>query len=360
MQVRPADADEIDHLARLWYDGWHETPAMEIYMRRREFLGLVGGATATTVWPLATRAQQALKSYRIGYLALLPSEDTTLAKVFLQRLQDLGYGADKNMVFEYRSAEGRADRVPELAAELVRTNPDVLVAGFGTVAAKAAMAATSRIPIVFTGVGDPVGAGLVANLSRPGANVTGMSAQAAELSAKRLQLLNELVPGKKPFAVLGNPDTPYTALALQQIKTAAAAKEQSFAVFEARTADQLPIAIDAVVRSGATSLLVLEDPMLLGARQQLTALVAKARLPGIYTLREFADVGGLICYGADESAIVRRAAEYVDKILKGSSPADLPVEQPTKFALVINLKTAKALGIEIPASLLALADEVME
>jgi putative ABC transport system substrate-binding protein len=187
-----------------------------------------------------------------------------------------------------------------------------------------------------------------------------MSAQAAELSAKRLQLLNELVPGKKPFAVLGNPDTPYTALALQQIKTAAAAKEQSFAVFEARTADQLPIAVDAVVRSGATSLLVLEDPMLLGARQQLTALVAKARLPGIYTLREFADAGGLICYGADEGAIVRRAAEYVDKILKGSSPADLPVEQPTKFALVINLKTGKALGIEIPASLLALADEVME
>lgn len=143
-------------------------------MRRREFLALVGGTTATTIWPPGTRAQQALKSYRIGYLALLPGEDKTLAKMFLQRLQDLGYDADKSLVFEYRSAEGRADRVAELAAELVRTNLDALVAGFGTVAAKAAMAATSRIPIVFTGVGDPVGAGLVANLSRPGANVTGM------------------------------------------------------------------------------------------------------------------------------------------------------------------------------------------
>jgi putative ABC transport system substrate-binding protein len=222
------------------------------------------------------------------------------------------------------------------------------------------MAATSRIPIVFTGVGDPVGAGLVANLSRPSANVTGMSAQAAELSAKRLQILNDLVPGKKLFAVLGSPDTPYTALALQEIRTAAAAKEQPFNVFEARAADQLPMAIDSVIRSGAASLLVLEDPMLLGARQQFTALVAKARLPAIYTLREFADAGGLICYGADESAIVRRAAEYVDKILKGSAPADLPVEQPTKFALVINLKAAKGLGIEIPPSLLAIADDVLE
>jgi ABC-type uncharacterized transport system substrate-binding protein len=187
-----------------------------------------------------------------------------------------------------------------------------------------------------------------------------MSAQAAELSAKRLQILNDLVPGKKLFAVLGNPDTPYTALALQEIRTAAAAKEQPFNVFEARAADQLPMAIDAVIRSGAASLLVLEDPMLLGARQQFTALVAKARLPAIYTLREFADAGGLICYGADESAIVRRAAEYVDKILKGSAPADLPVEQPTKFALVINLKAAKGLGIEIPPSLLAIADDVLE
>jgi putative tryptophan/tyrosine transport system substrate-binding protein len=327
-------------------------------MKRREFITLVG--SMAVAWPFAALAQRKSNSYRIGYLALLPGERTTLAKVFLQRLHELGYSEDKNMVFDYRSAEGQADRVPALAAELVRADPDVLVAGFGTVAAKAAVAATKRIPIVFTGVGDPVGAGLVANLSHPGGNITGMSAQAAELSGKRLQLLNDLIPGKKLFAVLGNPDTPYTALALQEVRTAAGANERPFAVFEARTPDQLSGAIDAVVRSGAASLLVLEDPMLLGVRQQFTALVAKARLPAIYTLREFADAGGLICYGANEGALVRRAAEYVDKVLKGSAPADLPVEQPTKFTLVINLKTAKALDLTIPDKLLALADEVIE
>jgi putative tryptophan/tyrosine transport system substrate-binding protein len=327
-------------------------------MKRREFITRLG--SMAVAWPFAALAQRKSNSYRIGYLALLAGERTTLAKVFLQRLHELGYSEDKNMVFEYRSAEGQADRVPALAAELVRADPDVLVAGFGTIAAKAAVAATKRIPIVFTGVGDPVGAGLVANLSHPGGNITGMSAQAAELSGKRLQLLNDLIPGKKLFAVLGNPDTPYTALALQEVRTAAGANERPFAFFEARTPDQLPGAIDAVVRSGAASLLVLEDPMLLGVRQQFTALVAKARLPAIYTLREFADAGGLICYGANEGAMVRRAAEYVDKVLKGSAPADLPVEQPTKFTLVINLKTAKALGLTIPDKLLALADEVIE
>jgi ABC-type uncharacterized transport system substrate-binding protein len=327
-------------------------------MKRREFITRLG--SMAVAWPFAALAQRKSNSYRIGYLALLAGERTTLAKVFLQRLHELGYSEDKNMVFEYRSAEGQADRVPALAAELVRADPDVLVAGFGTIAAKAAVAATKRIPIVFTGVGDPVGAGLVANLSHPGGNITGMSAQAAELSGKRLQLLNDLIPGKKLFAVLGNPDTPYTALALQEVRTAAGADERPFAFFEARTPDQLPGAIDAVVRSGAASLLVLEDPMLLGVRQQFTALVAKARLPAIYTLREFADAGGLICYGANEGAMVRRAAEYVDKVLKGSAPADLPVEQPTKFTLVINLKTAKALGLTIPDKLLALADEVIE
>jgi putative ABC transport system substrate-binding protein len=333
------------------------TSGMEIDMRRREFVGLVGGAAA--LWPFAALAQPA-KSYRIAYLALLPGERATLAKVFVQRLQELGYSTGKNMVFDYRSADGRPERLPDLAAELVRTKPDIMVAGFGTIAAKTAAAATSRIPIVFSAVGDPLGAGLVTNLSRPGANVTGISAQAADLSGKRLQLIDDLVPGKKPFAVLGNPDTPYTALAVEQVKTAAATKDQAVAFFEARAPDQLPGVIDAMVRSGAATLLVLEDPMLVGARQQLTDLVAKARLPAIYLLREFVDAGGLMSYGPDVDAMVRRAAEYVDKILKGAAPADLPVEQPTKFSLVINMKTAKALGIEMPASLLALADEVLE
>jgi putative tryptophan/tyrosine transport system substrate-binding protein len=324
-------------------------------------MGLVGSvAAAPVLLPLAVRAQQAGKPYRIAYLALLSGEDNTFAKPVLQRLEDLGYREGKSMIWDYRSADGHPERLQQLAAELVRAGPDVLIAGFGTLAPKAAMAATRSIPIVFTSVGDPVGAGLVASLSQPGGNATGMSGQASDIAAKKLQFLEDLVPGKKLVAVLGNPDTPYTALALQEVRTAAGANEQPFAVFEARTPDQLPGAIDAVVRSGAASLLVLEDPMLLGVREQFTALVAKARLPAIYTLREFADAGGLICYGANEGAMVRRAAEYVDKVLKGSAPADLPVEQPTKFTLVINLKTAKALGLTIPDKLLALADEVIE
>jgi len=185
-------------------------------MRRREFIAALGGAVVS---PLVARAQ-AMKSYRLGYLALLPGEDTTLAKPLLQRLQELGYRKGVNMILEYRSADGRAERLPQLAAELVRAGPDVLIAGYGTLAPKAAIAATSSIPIVFTSVGDPVGAGLIASLSQPGANATGLSAQASDITAKRLQFLEDLIPGKKLVAVLGNPDTPYTALALQEVRTA--------------------------------------------------------------------------------------------------------------------------------------------
>jgi putative tryptophan/tyrosine transport system substrate-binding protein len=327
-------------------------------MRRREFIGGVGGAAAT--WPFAARAQQPGKVYRIGYLALLPGEDATLAKPLLLRLQELGYSEGKNMILDYRSAEGRTERLPHLATEMVRAKPDLLIAGFGTLAPKAAIAATSSIPIVFTSVGDPVGAGLVASLSRPGANATGLSAQANDIAAKRLQILEDLVRGKKLVAVLGNPDTPYTALALQQVRTAAAATGQPLAVFEARTADQVPTAIDAAIKSGAASMLLLEDPVLLGAKRETAELVAQARLPAIYGPREYADAGGLISYGPDQRQMSRRAAEYVDKILKGAPPASLPVEQPTKFELVINLRTAKALALEIPASLLSLADETIE
>ena len=191
-------------------------------MRRREFIAALGGAV---VLPLVARAQ-AMKSYRLGYLALLPGEDTTLAKPLLQRLQELGYRKGMNMILEYRSADGRAERLPQLAAELVRASPDVLIAGYGTLAPKAAIAATSSIPIVFTSVGDPVGAGLIASLSQPGANATGLSAQASDITAKRLQFLEDLIPGKKLVAVLGNPDTPYTALALQEVRTAAASMGQ--------------------------------------------------------------------------------------------------------------------------------------
>ena len=322
---------------------------------------LVGGVAAWPfLQPLAVRAQHAGKPLRIAYLALLSGENNTFAKPLLQRLDELGYHEGKNMIWDYRSADGHPERLQQLAAELVRTGPDVLIAGFGTLAPKAEMAATRSIPIVFTAVGDPVGAGLVASLSQPGGNATGLSAQATEIAAKKLQFLDDLIPGKKLVAVLGNPDTPYTALALQQVKTAAGAMRLPLAVLEARTVEQIPAAFDAAVRSGAASLLMLEDPVLLGAIQQTTELAAKARLPAIYGPREYARSGGLISYGTDQGHMSRRAAEYVDRILKGASPASLPVEQPTKFELVINLKAAKALGLEIPPGLLSLADELIE
>jgi len=326
-------------------------------MKRREFLAALSGAVAL---PLTARAQQPAKSWRIAYLALLPGEDRSLAKPFLERLQELGYSEGKNVTLLYRSADGRAERLPQLAAELVQAKPDVLVTGFGTLAAKAARDATSTIPVVFTMVGDPIGAGLVASLSRPGANVTGFSDLASEFAAKRLQLLQNLIPGQKLIAVLGNPDTPFTALALKQVQTAAAANHQPLAVFEARTLDEVSAGIEAAIKSGAAGLMTLDDPLLLSARQNIIQRVAAARLPAIYGLRDYVEANGLMSYSMDRPQTARRAADYVDRILKGAAPADLPVEQPTRFELVINLKTAKALGIDIPSSLLATADEVIE
>jgi putative ABC transport system substrate-binding protein len=330
-------------------------------MRRRQFIGLVGAVAAMPVLrPLALSAQPAGKPHRIAYLALLSGENATFAKPLLQRLEEFGYHEGKNMIWDYHSAEGVVERLPQLAAEIVGTGPDVLITGFGTLAPKAAMAATRSIPIVFTSVGDPVGAGLVASLGQPGGNITGMSGQASDIAAKKLQLLDDLIPGKKLVAVLGNPDTPYTALALQQAKKAAIAIGLPLEILEARTVDQIPAAIDQAISAKAASLLVLEDPVLLSAIPQTTELAAKGRLPAIYGPREYAQAGGLISYGTDQGQLSRRAAEYVDRILKGASPATLPVEQPTKFELVINLKTAKALGLEIPSDLLSLADELIE
>jgi len=326
-------------------------------MRRRDFIGVLSGAVAL---PLTARVQQPGRSYRIAYLALLPGEDTTLAKPFLERLQELGYDERTNITWTYRSADGRPERLPELAAELVQARPDVLVTGFGTLAAKAARAATSTIPVVFTMVGDPIGAGLVVSLGRPGANVTGFSDMASEFAVKRLQLLQDLIPGQKLIAVLGNPDTPFTALALKQVKAAATATHQPLAVFEARTPEEVSTSLEAAIKSGAAGLMTLDDPLLLSAKQQIIKLAADARLPTIYGLRDYVEANGLMSYSIDRRQHCRRAAEYVDKILKGAVPADLPVEQPTKFEFIINLKAAKATGIEIPSSLLAVADEVIE
>ena len=326
-------------------------------MRRRDFIYVLSGAVAL---PLTAGAQQREKSYRVAYLALLPGEDTTLAKPFLARLQELGYNEGKNITLVYRSADGQPERLPQLAAELVQAMPDILVTGFGTLAAKAAKGATNSIPVVFTMVGDPIGAGLVVSLSRPGANVTGFSDLASEFATKRLQLLQNLIPGQKLIAVLGNPDTPFTALALKQVQTAAAANHQPLAIFEARNPGEVSASIEAAIKSGAAGLMTLDDPLLLSAKQQIVKLLADARLPAVYGLKEYVEANGLMSYSMDRVQMCRRAADYVDRILKGAVPADLPVEQPTKFELTINSKTAKALGIDIPPSLLAIADEVIE
>jgi ABC-type uncharacterized transport system substrate-binding protein len=325
-------------------------------MRRRRFLSLVGGAAVA--WPASTIAQQLSKVFRLGYLAMLPGEDATLAKPLLQRLAELGYEDGKNMRFEYRSAGGQARQLPQLAAELLRSDPDVLIAGWGTLTAKATKAATTSIPVVFTSVGDPLGAELIASLNRPGANVTGLTSQAKDVVGKRLHILHEVVPPHQRVAVVLNPDTPFSALALQELKDAAAGR--NFDLIEARTARELSEGIEAAIRSGAGGLLTSEDFLVLNLSQEIAERAARARLPTMFGTRASVEAGGLMSYGTDQRQLWRRAAEYVDRILKGVKPGDLPVEQPTKFELVINLKTAKALGVAIPDRVLALADEVIE
>jgi putative ABC transport system substrate-binding protein len=324
-------------------------------MRRREFVALVGAAAAA--WPLVARAQQAAKSYRVAYLGLLGDQDAVIIR---QRLDELGYSEGKNLIFDFRSAEGKAERLHQLAADLVKTNPDVIVAGFGTLAAKAAQSATATVPVVFTSVGDPIGAGIVKSLNRPGANITGLGSQTAEISGKRLQILDELAAGIRSIAVVMNPDNPFTAVALPELKSAADARGQRLEICEVATADQLATSLQAAVKAGATGLTVLETPVLLGLRRQIVDLAAKLMLVAIYTNRDFVSAGGLLSYGTDHRRQYRRAAELVDKILKGEKPADIPIEQPTTFELVINLKTAQALGLKVPSTLLAIADEVIE
>jgi putative ABC transport system substrate-binding protein len=328
-------------------------------MDRRSFVAsaVILGIVVT---PLVGEAQSTGKSSRVSFLALIPGEDATLMKALLERLHELGYHEGKNMAFEYRSAEGRPERLPELAVELVRGRPDVLITGFGTLAAKAAKTATTTIPIVFTAVGDPVGAGLVSSLSQPGGNVTGLTDQARDLGGKRLQLLQELIPAKHVIAVLMNPDTPFSWLALKELQTAAEAGHTRLEILEARTADQVSARFEAAIKAGAAGLIVFEDPLTYSIRREISDLAARFRLPTMYGYRDFAEAGGLISYGTDRRQMYRRAAEYVDRILKGTKPAQLPVEQPTKFELLINLKTARALGLSVPQSLLIRADQILQ
>ena len=310
--------------------------------------------------PLAAEGQQAGKIYRIGFLALLAEEDVTLMKALKDRLHELGYIEGRNLIFEYRSAEGRQERLTELATELAHASPDVLIAGIGTLAPLALKRVTSTIPIVFASVGDPVGAGVVVSLARPGGNITGVTGQSVDLAAKRLQLLRELVPGSQIIAVLANPATPFALLALKETKTAAEILQVRLEILELKTRDQVASRFEAAIKAGASGMIVFSDPLTTAIRQQIADLATKFRLPTIYTYKEFTEAGGLMSYGPNRRDMYRRTAEYADKILKGAKPADLPVEQPTKFELVINLKTAKALGLTIPQSLLVRADEVIQ
>jgi ABC-type uncharacterized transport system substrate-binding protein len=326
-------------------------------VRRREFITILGTAAAL---PLAVQAQQPAKVPRVGWLSPgSQTSDQNFIASFRDGLRELGWMVGQNIAIESRWAEGKFERLPDLAAELVRLKVDVIVANV-TQASLAAKRATTTIPIIMVGVGDPLGSGLVDSLARPSGNVTGPSSMLAEASAKQLALLKETVPSASPVAVLWNPANPvWQASALKQTEAAARAMGLRLQLVEARGPDELEGAFAAITRERAGALFVPADIIFVRHAQRMADLAARHRLPAMYGFREHVEAGGLMSYAASFSVMFRRAAAFVDKILKGAKPADLPVEQPTKFELVINIKTAKALGITIPQSVLQLADEVI-
>jgi ABC-type uncharacterized transport system substrate-binding protein len=327
---------------------------------RRTFLGMLAGALLTS--PPTAGAQQAAKVYRLGLLGGSPPNSPGGRRSwegFFQGMRELGYVEGQNILVEGRFYGDHTDRLPTLAAELVRLKVDVIVAG-APPAPEAAQRATSTIPIVMANHADPVGTGLVASLAKPGKNVTGMSTLAPELVGKRLQLLKEVVPGISRVAVLSNPTVPSQALELREAKVAAGSLNVQLQLLEARAPGDFARAFSAMTKERAGGVIILVSSMFNAERNRIAELAAQSRVPAISSLREFVGAGGLMAYGIDVHESFRRAASYVDKILKGANPADLPVEQPTKFDLVINLKTAKALGLTIPQSVLARADEVIQ
>ena len=329
-------------------------------VQRRQFLIAAGALLAT---PLAADGQQAAKVARIGHLSPNLAAGPHLRDAFLQGLRDLGYVEGRNVVIEYRDAEGKLERLPALAAELVALKVDVILAEGGTLGPRVAMQATRTIPIVFAGAGDPVGSELVTSLARPGGNVTGLSSLNAELVGKRLELLKQAVSGVDRVAVLREP-VALGERAAKEMLTGADVAARALGVqpqfIEARGPDEFARAFSAMTSARAGALTVLPSNMFVRERRRLADLAAKNRLPAVYTSREFVDAGGLMSYGAHQPDLFRRAATYVDKILKGAKPGDLPIEQPTKFELVINLKTAKDLGLTIPPSVLARADDLIQ
>jgi putative tryptophan/tyrosine transport system substrate-binding protein len=322
-------------------------------MRRREFITLLGGATA---WPLAARAQPATRLPTIGFLgASTLSGWGPWVAPFVQRLRELGWSEGRSVAIEYRWAEGREERYAEIAAEFVRLKVDVIVTSGAAVGA--ARQATSVIPIVFAVANNPLG--LVASLARPGGNVTGLSSQQPDLVGKRLELLREITPGVRRLAVMANVGYPAAVLEMGEVEAAARTLALDAVRAEIRRVADIMPAFDAL-KGRVDALYLCADPLGITQRIRINTLAQGARLPTIYTAREYVEGGGLMSYGVNIADLFRRAGDYVDKILRGAKPADLPVEQPTKFDLVINLVTAKALGLEVPATLLARADEVIE
>jgi putative ABC transport system substrate-binding protein len=326
-------------------------------LKRREFITLLGGAAAA--WPLAAQAQQTAKVPTIGFLGQSTrSAASEWVAAFVQRLRELGWNEGRTIAVEYRWGEGREERFAEAAAEFVRLNVDVIVVS-GTPAVIASKKATSTTPIVFATAGDPVGNHLVASLARPGGNVTGLSVQSNDLASKRIELLREVVPGLRHLAVLGNINNPFTVLELGEVQAAAGALGLEVVTLKIRRAQDIAPSFDAI-KGRSEALYVCVDGLMSTNRIPINILAAGARLPTMHGGREYVEGGGLMSFGANYPDLFRRSADYVDKILRGAKPADIPVEQPIKFDLIVNLITAKALGLDMPTALLALANEVIE
>jgi putative tryptophan/tyrosine transport system substrate-binding protein len=327
-------------------------------MRRREFLGVFGGIAAT--WPRSVRAQQATPASRIGWLSTgSPLSHRFSVSAFREGLRALGYVEGENLAIEYRWADGNLARLPELASQLVRQQVEVIVAG-GSTGAQAAKDATSVIPIITAGTGDLVDLGLVTSFARPGGNLTGFVAAAPETAGKRLQIMTEIAPQARRAAVLRTIGATNSGLEWKVVGQLASGLGLALESHESRTLQDLDQALAAIARSAAQMLLVLNDPFIFTHRKAIIESAAKSRLPAIYGFREFVDDGGLISYGPNISDGYRRAATYVDRVLKGAKPADLPVQAPTKYEFVINLKTAKTLELEVPLQLQQRADELIE
>ena len=328
-------------------------------MNTRRKLVIALGAGALTV-PFGTLGQQQNKVWRIGYLSPFQSGNDPRFEVFKQQLRDLGQVEGKTITIDYLLAEGKSERLPALAAELVRRNVDVIMTGGGTSAATAARNAAGTIPVVFQGVGDPVGQGFVTSLARPGGNMTGISDQQPEVGPKLLQFFKEIVPSTKRIAILTNPNNSSMRLRLSAMQAAARVLRIDVAVVSAGSPAEFEGAFVEIVRGRAAGLVVPRDPMFVGEAVQLMTLAARHRLPTMGGDQSVPESGGLASYGPNRLDLIRRAAILVDKIVKGAKPSDLPVEQPTKFELVVNMRTAKDLGITIPNSILVRADKVIE